>query len=131
MKLGTETGSLVNHMYARGTRGQPAPEVGMGATLLLWTDRQAATIIAVETDAQGRTMVTVQEDAAKVIRGSERDGSAEYAYTADPRGATYTFRMEEGKGWRAVTKGARGRWKLAEGHGLRIGDRRHYRDPSF
>lgn len=32
MKLGTQTGSVINHLYSRGVIGQPTPEVGMGAT---------------------------------------------------------------------------------------------------
>ena len=44
MNLGTETGSVMNHLMSRMVRGEPAPRVGMGATLLSWTDRHAATV---------------------------------------------------------------------------------------
>ena len=47
MKLGTQTGSLTNHIYSRAVIGQPNPEIGMGATVLCWTDRHAATITAI------------------------------------------------------------------------------------
>lgn len=38
MKLGTQTGSTTNYLMS-GVKGQPAPEIGMGVTLLHWTDR--------------------------------------------------------------------------------------------
>ena len=34
MKLGSQTGSVINHLLARGTIGQPEVKVGMGATIL-------------------------------------------------------------------------------------------------
>lgn len=39
-------GSL-NNLMLTGTKGQPTPEVGMGATQLGWTDRHAYTIVEV------------------------------------------------------------------------------------
>ncbi len=44
MKLGTQTGSVINHLHSRAVIGQPEPVVGMGATMLLWSDRRACTI---------------------------------------------------------------------------------------
>lgn len=131
MRLGTETGSVINHLMARGTRGEPEPTVGMGATLLSWTDRHAGTIVAVEKDGAGRYVVTVREDKARVVSGSTFDGSAAYEYEPDPDGFEHMFRREEGKGWRGVRRGVGRRLKLAEGYGLRIGARESYRDPSF
>jgi hypothetical protein len=131
LRPGTDTGSLINHIYSRATRGQPTPEVGMGATTLLWTDRHAATITAVHDTREGRWVVAVQEDRAIVIGGSTFDGSAEYRYERNVNGAIYNFRFEEGKGWRHVRRSERGRWVLEDGPGLRIGERQEYRDPSF
>ena len=34
MKLGSQTGSVINHLYSRAVIGQPKPKVGMGCTLL-------------------------------------------------------------------------------------------------
>jgi hypothetical protein len=47
MKLGTHTGSLTNHIYSRAV--PITPEVGMGCTLLSWSDRHPATIIDIFT----------------------------------------------------------------------------------
>ena len=40
MKLGTETGSMTNHIYSRATKGQPDPAVGMGATGTIYLTEQ-------------------------------------------------------------------------------------------
>lgn len=131
MKLGTQTGSVVNHLLSRATIGQPEPVVGMGATMLLWTDRSAGTITGVQT-VRGKTIVTVQTDRATVVAGSSHDGSAEYSYAPNPRGAEYHFRREDDGRWqRVVISSKTGRWVKAGGHGLRIGERDKYRDPSF
>ena len=41
MNIGTQTSSLVNHLYSRMTIGEPEPTVGMGVTMLSWSDRNA------------------------------------------------------------------------------------------
>ena len=46
MRLGRETNSITNWMLST-TKGAPEPVVGMGATILMWTDRHAATIVKV------------------------------------------------------------------------------------
>lgn len=38
MKLGTQTGSLINHIMS--TAKARTPEIGEGATILAWTDRR-------------------------------------------------------------------------------------------
>lgn len=49
MKLGTETGSLMNHVYSQ----IPAlPEPGKGATILHWTDREAMFVNSVSKDGK-------------------------------------------------------------------------------
>ena len=131
MKLGTQTGSIVNHLYSRMTIGQPIPEVGMGATILSWTDRHAATIIKVYQVGK-YVMIDVQEDTSKVIKGSGHDGSAEYEYSRDENGSVYHFRQEHDGWWQRVWLNPdTGRWNKFKSTGLRIGDRDTYRDPSF
>lgn len=131
MQLGKDTGSVMNHLFSRQTKGQPVPVVGMGATLLGWTDRYAGTIVRVIQDKRGRYIVTVQEDEAKIVSGSDYDGSAVYEYSPNPLNCKHHFRFEEGKGWRGVSLADNGRVKLQESYGLKIGVREQYRDPSF
>lgn len=131
MHLGTQTGSVINHLHSRATLGQPEPTVGMGATILLWTDRHAATIRNV-LYIGGKLAVQVTRDRATVVKGSAHDGSAEYEFETTPDGHLDTFAFN-GTTWEQYhvnpeTK----RWNKAKsGRGLRIGERDEYRDPSF
>jgi hypothetical protein len=45
MKLGTQTGSLVNHILSNTIDSNP--QVGMGATEFLWTDRRPWRVVEV------------------------------------------------------------------------------------
>jgi len=116
MRLGTETGSGVNHIMS-GHVGGPRPEVGMAATILGWTDRYAGTVVWVS--ASGKTC-RVQEDTA--IRTDARGLSEwqDYTYERNPQGRVITFRLGK-RGWRTAGRGA----------GLHLGERQSYRDPSF
>lgn len=144
MKLGSETGSFVNHMYSRAVIGQPVPEVRMGCTLLSWTDRHAATIVEVDTTKKNKVRLFVVQDHAKVVSGSPHDGSASYEYTPNPKGARIAFDMQPDGTWRQVYQKSTAwdengnpiewthRWtKCKPGYGLRIGEREEYYDPSF
>jgi len=127
MKLGTETASVMNHLYSRSVNGQPEPEVGMGATFLHWTDRHAGTIIAWD----GK-VVTVQRDHAKRIDSNGMSEMQEYEYSPNPKGAVYHFRREKRGMWTEVRRNpSTGRWVKVGGAGLAIGYRRAYYDFSL
>lgn len=131
MRLGTETGSVINHLQSRATIGQPEPVVGMGATMLGWTDRYACTIRNVFNIGNKRA-VQVSRDRTKVIAGSSHDGTAQYEYETTPDGALTTFAFN-GSVWEQYQLNEQTkRWNKAKsGRGLRIGERDEYRDPSF
>jgi hypothetical protein len=115
MKLGSETGSLANHLHTRYV--QPEPKVGMGCTLLGWTDRHAATVIEVKTPRK----IVVQQDTAVRTDKNGMSECQEYTYTPNPNGAKYTF-----------YKNKRGQWKQSKGsYGLTLNTREEYYDPSF
>lgn len=130
MKLGSQTGSLINHIQSRAVIGQPEATVGMGVTLLLWTDRSPGTILTVSPDGQ---WITVQDDRAIFVCGSAHDGSAEYTFEPDPAGSINTFKKQESGMWQHMVKNrATSRWNKSKGGpGLRIGERNKYYDPSF
>jgi hypothetical protein len=131
LKAGRDTGSLMNHLYSRMTKGQPEPVVGMGATLLGWTDRDPGTVIEVIKTKRG-VIVAVQEDTAQRTDKNGFSESQEYEYSANPNGRIEYFRYEEGNGWRGVSPGKKlSSWKLNGGKGLRIGEREKYHDFSF
>lgn len=96
------------------------PEVGDGATILMWSDRHAATIVDIVPFKSGpnkgkpRT-VTVQEDRATRVDNNGMSDSQEWEFDRDPDGAVQTF-----------TARRDGSFK-----GLLIGYRKHYYDFSF
>lgn len=110
MRLGTETGSLVNYMMADGTQ----PQVGMGATILMWTDRKAGTIVKITP-----TQIHVQEDDAVRTDHNGMSESQTYSYSPNPHGTIHIFRKTK-RGYR--NKG---------GSALHIGEREKYYDYSF
>jgi hypothetical protein len=127
MRPGIETGSAINHLYSRQTKGAPEPKIGMGATILRWTDRQAGTIIAVEGD-----VVHVQHDKATRTDQNGMSDCQDWSCEPDPGGAVETFR-QDGEGgydavrWNPETK----RWNKSGRGGLIVGKRDHYHDFSF
>jgi hypothetical protein len=123
----------INSLLAQATVGQPTPTIGMGATILLWSDRHAATIVKAETIGKTR-IVTTRDDTVRVTAGSTHDGSAVYSYTQNPIGRRRSFRAVGPDGaWQEVTFNEETqRWSRVRGGGagLRIGAREEYRDPS-
>lgn len=117
MKLGTETGSLVNHVLAST---HSAVEVGDGATILHWTDRTACTVICV--DPKGK-WITVQEDKAIRTDSNGMSECQEYRFEANERGSLKTFSLRKNGQW--VERGQKG------GSRLSVGRRSAYHDYSF
>lgn len=114
-------GSVFNEMMASSE--QPVPSVGDGATMLRWTDRHAATVVAVSGDGGA---VTVQRDAAIRTDDNGVSESQTYRYEPDPRGETVVY-----------TRRSNGRYvqrdvsDIAHRAALLIGVRAEYRDYSF
>lgn len=122
---------MINELLSRATYGQPEPMVGMGATILMYSDRRAATIEQVFQIGRDPA-VTVRCDKSRVISGSIFDGSAVYEFEPNEFGMEHAFRFD-GVRWREVVyNDDRKRWRLSgSGDTLRIGERDEYRDPNF
>lgn len=147
MKLGTQTNSVMNHLMSRQVLGEPTPEVGMGVTLLLWTDRHAGTIQRIFTQAK-RTVLEITEDKATLVSGSTLSEAQEYTFEPRPEGRKRYFAKDAGGLWvemeykvkeyhydeetdtRTATLSSR-LSKTGGGCGLKLGERDEYRDPSF
>ena len=98
MRLGKETGSVINHLMS--DIGLVEPKVGMGATILCWSDRHAATIVKV-------TKATIHVRRDKAIR-TDKNGMSEiqtYTYEPDPDAPVEVFRKTK-RGWRATGGGS-------------------------
>lgn len=132
MELGGRNGTnSVTNWLMSGTKGQPKPEVGMGATILSWTDRHAGTIIKVWTERK-MLLLEVQEDKATRVDKNGLSESQEYTYEANPAGPVTTYGLTKTKGWMSMYLSEAGRYRQIEGgNGLRIGERRKYHDFSF
>lgn len=115
-----QTASLVNLIYSQTSN--PAPTVGMGANICMWTDRHAATVI--EVSANGKT-VTVQEDTATRADNLGMSDCQSYTYTANPNASKQVFTLR--KNGRLVRQGE----SMASGTVLSLGRRDQYHDYSF
>ena len=118
------TGSLVNNLMAASSV-QPKP--GDGATILSYTDRHAATIVAIQGNKRtGKVrVVTVRRDRA--IR-TDRNGmseSQEYIYEPNDDARPEAFSLRRNGEWVQVGESMNG------GRRLSIGHRSAYYDYSF
>ena len=76
LSLGSETGSLINHVISGTTN--LAPAVGMGVTILGWSDRHAATIVEVSPDGK---RVGIVRDVATRTDSNGMSESQSYSFT--------------------------------------------------
>jgi hypothetical protein len=125
MKLGTETNSLVNHLLSR--TASLKPEVGMGCTILHWTDRSPATVVSIDDK-----FLVIQSDGYVRTDSNGMSESQTYEYSPDPNGGKYTFKMWKGQ-WKEVQQNPEtGRWTLVKGGTkILIGRREKYEDFTF
>lgn len=130
--MGMNYGSLHNHLYSRQTIGQPEPEVGMGATILFYSDRQACTIVNVG-KINNTIYIDVQKDLAKRTDNNGMSDCQSYEYSPNPDGSIRTFRFNnKTQKWECCYKNPEtGRWNVSKGEGLKIGVREEYYDFSF
>lgn len=130
--MSQQFGSLQNFIMGNAVTGQPAAAIGMAATLLYWTDREPATVIATFTRGE-RFYIVVQEDTARRVDGNGFSECQAYVYERNPKGGSYTFRQTKSGRWEQVrfsTKTNRYQ-RISQGVGLRLGERRKYHDFSF
>ena len=113
-----QTASFINTVYGLSTN--PAPEVGMGATLCFWTDRRAGTVIAVTPKT-----LTVREDRAIRTDGYGMSDCQTYRYEPNEEGRIYEFSLRKNGRW--VQRG----YSIGSGTILRLGSRETYHDYGF
>lgn len=114
------TNSLINSVMSGN---QKMPEVGMGATVLGWTDRYAATIVAVKGKDAGTVIIQLDHATRTDTNGMSDSQTYEYAPNTDAPRVTYTRR----KNGHWVRQGE----SLKGGTRLSIGQRNHHHDFSF
>ena len=119
MQLGTQTGSLINHVLSN--YNDATPVVGMGCTILGWSDRHAATIVEV---SKNRKTIAIQKDIA--VR-TDKNGMSEmqsYDFTPNPNATKEIYTLRKNGRW--IRKG-----DSIKGNHLKIGARQEYYDFSF
>lgn len=108
----------MNSIYARVK--SPQPEVGMGASILYFSDRSACTII----EASDK-MVVVQRDKVFRVDQNGMSESQQYDYERDPDGVKSVFTLRKNGRW--VLRGD----DMKGGTVLLVGVRSEYYDYSF
>lgn len=114
-------GSLHNRML-ENSNGQPVPQVGMGATECMYSDRHAYEIIEVKDE---RHIVVRQYD-TKRIDNNGMSESQEYEYISNPNNPTRNLFLTKQGRWRERV-GQRGLGR----NGWVIGRATEYYDYSF
>jgi hypothetical protein len=113
------TGSLVNHILAKP---KPlAPEIGMGATRLGWSDRNAFTII----DVLSPKEIRVQRDLANRTDNNGMSDCQTWEFQRNPEGSIYHLTLRSNGRW--AQKGSRRK----DSDSWVIGRREEYFDFSF
>jgi hypothetical protein len=110
-------GSMTNLLLS-GTKGAPKPEVGMGATLLMYSDRHPYTIVEVRNDGK---LIGVQRDDAKRTDKNGCSESQEYEYSRCPDAPVEWYSLRKNGSYVLVGESM-------NGSPLRIGDREEYYD---
>lgn len=99
------------------------PVVGMGASILYYTDREAATIV--EVNKSGKTIWVTEDTSKRIDKNGAFSEAQEYEYTSNPDGHKICFTLRENGSW--VRKGE----SMRGGTRLIVGARMKYRDPHF
>ncbi len=123
MKLGKDTGSVMNHLMSRSNQ---EPAVGKGATILHWSDRSAYFVDSVSKD--GKKVVIERAKAVRTDNHGMSD-SQMYEYVRDPKAQPETIQFTYGK-WRRVYTAWDGK-KETEPISIKFGYMDEYYDYSF
>ena len=113
-----QTGSLTNLLMSRSR--QSNPEVGMGATEIMWTDRRAYTIVEV----RNPKTIVVQEDNAKRTDNNGMSESQRYEFTPNLEGEKIVVTLRKNGKW--IRRG-----ESQNGRSFVVGYRTAYHDYSF
>jgi hypothetical protein len=108
-----------------GSNPALVPAVGMGATMIMWTDREPFTIIEVRNNSKGVAVELVLQ--ADTYTRTDKNGMSEsqnYEFTPNPQGHTEIVTRRKNGQW--VRKG-----ESIKGTKFTIGYRDRYHDYSF
>jgi hypothetical protein len=104
------TNSLVNGLMA-GATNTPDPVVGMGATILMWTDRHAATVVEV---INAKTIVIQQDRATRADDNGMSDAQS-WTFEPNPDAPRTTYTKRSNGAWVRKGEPAKGGSRIAVG----------------
>lgn len=113
------SGSLVNRIYGR--MNSLEPEIGMGATVLHYTDRSAATVVSISSNGK---RIGIKYDKATRTDSNGMSDAQSYSYEPGDGPTIYFTKRKNGN---FVQEGS----GMREGLKVLIGKRDHYHDYSF
>ncbi len=118
-------GDLMNRLLE--TVGPPKPEVGMGATTLMWSDRNAGTIVRIIAKSKlgSATRIAWKQDKATRTDDNGQSDSQDYIYEYDDSAPEEIFSLRRSGRW--VRQGESDK----NGTGLIIGIRDEHYDYGF
>ena len=112
-------GSLIN-LLAANANNPTLPVVGMGATIIGYTDRNPATVIEVS----ARKIVVQMDDATRTDKNGMSE-SQSYEFAANPNGAKRVYTLRKNGQW--IAEGD----SIKNGGRIQLGHRSKYYDFSF
>lgn len=110
----------------------PIPQVGDGATILSYSDRDAGTVIEVIKKGIMPVIVVVQEDNAVRTDKNGQSESQTYEFSRNPNGRIRHFRQAKNGTWdEVIVNPETNRWKKNGSTNVKFGVRESYYDPTF
>lgn len=113
-------GNLINRVMENTTSNKPT--VGMGATILGYSDRHAATVVSVSKDGKS---VDIQRDTATRTDKNGMSECQDYEYSPNPDAPIESYTLRKNGTWVREGESMKGGTKVA------LGYRDKYYDYSF
>lgn len=136
MNLSKPTNSLQSNIMHCAVNGAPEPVVGMGVTILYWTDRHVGTIVKVV--SKGSPLVvdeihfTEDTTVADKSKGDLPMGHQDWVHTPNPNGPVMVGKRGRDGKWYIARKTATGRLSVTKDcTPLAVGFKNYNHDWSF
>jgi hypothetical protein len=127
--MSNPTNNLHSNIMHAAVVGAPKPVVGMGVTVLMWSDRHAGTIVEVVSDKE---IVFTEDDTVADKTKDCQMGHQNWIHTPDPNGPRRVAKMGKDGRWYVARETPTGRMSISKKcTPLAVGYKEHYYDWSF
>lgn len=128
------TANLISNIHLAGSEGA-TPEVGMGATICHYTDRNAATVVAVRFKRDGSVKeIDVRQDKAIRTDSNGMSDAQSYRYEPNEDAPVNTWRVDSQGRFRRLATDWEGKLRMESWRGgskLALGIRDEFYDYTF